>query len=577
MGCTQTHQVRIVHLAAGEMSPLQRWRMGRHLRGCEVCQAELREVEALQEGLAAMAEAPGVPAFHAPSRDTPSVTVPPPGAGTRGIARHRRWRWVPLTVALGAAALLAVTLPFWSAPREVSANDVREALGMVDTWHGIGWKFIRGERVPWEVWGRRSPALYYVRIGDQVRVDDDRQRLEVFPPEAFPPRDRQEGLVLRTPSQGGLDDWTSRPELLFLPGQETGVRAGDEDRRTARFEVRLGDETRTFIVDKRARVPVQFEARSGVSAGPPSEMLRLSYGVRLPGRITDLTWPARYQVVDSLNPASIAGAREEYLARSGGVAGEARPLAMDREGHVLLRLRGWLGDVKLDGRAPFLMWLATHSEAFQARDEGGRIYVSARTGVEVLQHITSLDGDRLLLLAPLEPLGGSPLPGRLEFTLSLAAGLRGASHFETVSLEERLEWSLPLPRLPRGIDLDEHLDTGWRDILAQIGDEGPLLPSAVAVARANHYLGNLQYGYERGDLKTGSPELDGRLRRAAHWLEQALEVMDAHPGWLSNRSAAHQRDQAQRRLEWARKQLGDRGGQAPAPVRNRQRGSARRP
>ena len=55
------------------------------------------------------------------------------------------------------------------------------AIQRVNTWHLRGWRLHEGQRVPWEIWGRRSPFYYREQVGEEVTVDDG----QVVPGQAF--------------------------------------------------------------------------------------------------------------------------------------------------------------------------------------------------------------------------------------------------------------------------------------------------------------------------------------------------------------------------------------------------------
>ena len=86
-------------------------------------------------------------------------------------------------------------LPSSNQSRRAAQNPgaaIAAALGRVNTWHFSGWKLIDGKQVPWEVWGRRAPWLYYERVGDTMTWSDGKQRLRVFAPN--PALNRPSGL-----------------------------------------------------------------------------------------------------------------------------------------------------------------------------------------------------------------------------------------------------------------------------------------------------------------------------------------------------------------------------------------------
>ncbi|MES2465153.1 MAG: hypothetical protein V4671_31690 [Armatimonadota bacterium] len=141
-----------------------------------------------------------------------------------------------------AGAIAAVVVAFLLVgPRYLSrfaVSDVRAAVQRAKTWHFVGWRIQDGRKVRWEVWGRRSPFFYREQIGQEILIDDGKQRMRLFP--AGGTANRPRPVVLKMPSQtlmetgrslanqsraflvgiGGGDAWGSFPSNPFNPYKE---------------------------------------------------------------------------------------------------------------------------------------------------------------------------------------------------------------------------------------------------------------------------------------------------------------------------------------------------------------------
>lgn len=491
MTCSKRMEERIVHFAAGELAPVEVWLLRRHLRTCEACRDDWRRMEALRQQLRSRADCPTNPVldarvFEALSTGR-SAALPAPH-----VTAPRRALPGRASLAVGAAAVVAVgTFPFWGPLPGVAAGDVRTALARVETWHGRGWKTVEGQRVEWEVWGRRSPYLYWARTGSQVRIDNGRERLEFI----VGTSGRHSGIVLRARSRLGLDDWTVHPDQLFT-ARTADLQPEKGGWRTTTFTTHLASEAPQegsrvqFVVDRGARVPVRYLVRSD-AGGEPTESLALEYGAELPPSVADPRWPEGYRVVDLLRKESGQSA-PGTAAKAGGFSVHALPLAVDRTGNVLVRVRGWLDGMPLNAGAPFLLGVFDREESASApvvTDDRGRKYrYVPLEWLRLMQHLR-LNGDRLMIFAPAQPLAKSaPLPRRLTLNLNVAAvpssQLHRAPGFDSVSVQESFQWNLTLPKRPAPLRPEQWLRPGWKAMVGSTGNRVESIESAVARLRA---------------------------------------------------------------------------------------------
>jgi hypothetical protein len=389
-------------------------------------------------------------------------------------------------------------------------------------------------------------------------------------------------------SRPQLDDWTIHPDRLFHASEPPQEQPGQESWRTVLFRTQLDRRTVLFTVDKKARLPIRYEVRSDDGeGGAVLEQLRLEYGEALPTSVLRPQWPKGTQVLDLLRSTPADVVPKEHLARRGGLAVQAIPLAVDVEGRILMRVRGWLDHLRLGRGAPFLMWVSEPAitpgdvaAPATCRDERGRAYVHVPLeAMRNLQHIT-LDGDRVLLFAPVEPLTArSPRPRSVTLSLQVAASPHRPSaavrHFDTVSLQETLSWSMELPKPAASLDFAAHLGRGWRERAAAMGVRGESHEAAACRARARHYLRGLgverlvELG-ERPGTPLNSPVWRTRLTRAAYWLEAAVTFLKSSEATDRNRREAAE---ARRELAWVNQQL----KREPGRDRPARSGSSARP
>jgi hypothetical protein len=304
----------------GELGPVSAWRLRRHLRRCPACAAEaasLRRLDALlratdlfEPETAAVPES-GRPRGRLPVRPAPRIAF--------------------AALAVAAAVLVAVVLPS-SLPRRSLAAEVGRALERANTWHLSGWKRIGGERVPWEVWGRRRPFLFYEKVGGDITFDDGRERLRIFAPDAK--LGRPSGLVVRTravPDPWGgvslsyrtmIDQWDwKQPRTphgqVHGPVRETADEAVFRQPAHAGVSLPGVNVNQMYTVDKRTRLPLRYRLRYNRGTSEWfTESLEARYHLALPAEVTAPPSPAGYSVVDVRVPAAASRGRSAATGSS---------------------------------------------------------------------------------------------------------------------------------------------------------------------------------------------------------------------------------------------------------------------
>jgi hypothetical protein len=475
----------IAQLVADELSGPALWWLRQHLHRCGACQEEWQGMRTLRSRLQILQSSATGTALDARIAKLRAAQATQPTAPLT-VRSTSGWRRVGLGFAAVALAATAATAPLWGPTPSVVAADVQAALAKVDTWHGIGWKTVQGKKLEWEVWGRKTPYFYAVRIGNQIRIDNGRERSEILPSDES---SGHPGLALRTLSGLALDDWTIQPDQLFFSLPVEPQQASERWRTvTFRRQVRgdLGALNTEFVVDKRAQVPIRYEVRAGLAA-EPTEQLRLEYGTELPTALTQASIPKNVSVIDLRGtPLPIAPSKE---AEKGRFAVQAIPVGYDASGNVLVRVRGWADGVRLTKNAPLLMWVSNHAEAqvslrSQDRQPTEYRYVPLEW-LRILQHLR-LGGDRLMLFTPATPLKPGNKSARrmtlkLKVALTPSPALRETAIFDSISEARTFTWELPLPQRRTPLNLDQHLGPGWRERVAQIGTK--IEPVEAAIAR----------------------------------------------------------------------------------------------
>ncbi len=395
----------------------------------------------------------------------------------RGHADQRR----RLVGGLALTAGLALTLLVWPHSHKIyAASRVQAALADVNTWHLKGWKLLDGHRVPWEIWGRRHPFFYREQAGSEIVLDDGSRRTRLIPADRA--RGRAEDIVLQTPSQPGIDSMAWAP-VVQAQRWQAAIRPWKETARIAVFKLSDGPDfepgyTRDYLytVSKLNWLPAYFSVRrSDHHLEWTAEYLAAAYNVPLSAQISTLRWSKEARVVNAVNSSMQRPTPQENIAAANGLRVQATPLAIDAQGNVLMRLRGWLGDVRLNGSTgPLYMktyavrsWLNGSSHSTPYSDESGNSYVEVPWPLP--GGLDLPNGDRLILFAPLEPLeGGAGLPNRLTVQLTVEPGIatampgmHGWTRVQGLFAEE-LSWSVTLPDRVGSTDLAAYIPADLR-------------------------------------------------------------------------------------------------------------------
>ncbi len=482
-----------------ELAPVAAWRVRRHLQQCASCATELEALRRFHDRLRAADVVPGDDHVRSPL-----------------VPRRSAPAWKLAGGALATAALVAVLLilPTWQeSPRGMDAA-VGAALARANTWHFSGWKEIGGRRVPWDVWGRRRPFLFYEKVGEDITFDDGTQRLRVFP--ADPTLNRPQGLVIRTATQkdgfNGFGPSVEDMASLWDWRQGAGGFAPTPYRRTVstvdfRLQYPAGvgygvNANQLYTINRFTWLPTRYQLQFSTDKFHRDvENLQASYDVDLPDAVVTPPAPTGYGRVDFAGSDSL------------GLNVQATPVDVDRAGNVLVRVRGRLGDVPVMPGSTFTL------SASAANSQPFGLY-----GGEVVRYLpmdalgyqfTAPNGDVLLWLARLEPgIGASDLPTSLRLTVSVSVNVRDQAT-DFVGLQDQLysrsqtetlltkdfSWALPLPSRPTVGDIqaspDWHFPWGYsRWPLEYYLDQ----------ARADEYYLD-SYGYQADVFRQVAPGL----------------------------------------------------------------------
>ena len=455
MPCNLT-QADLLDLVNHETSVLRSWTIRRHLAACPECATELT---ALQEFQTTLRRADLVP----PETATPPLRLPAP--------RRRAYAAASAAALIGSLFLYPALHPSRPNVQNPGAA-IAAALGRVNTWHFVGWKQINGKHVPWEIWGRRKPFLYYERVGDTVTWDDGTLHLRVFPPS--PALNRPVGLVIKnaaaTPERADADFQADPAYQCLVSDSQTPVNFSSDIRLYAqtssaakyRYQNYRGmsgiNENKLYTISKRDWLPVTYQLHfENPKVSRDTEYLHVSYGGDLPDAILTPPIPAGYSLVDFTQPEKAPLAPNSFFAKSHGFRVQATCAGMDKEGNVLIVVRGWLGGNPLTSSSTFSLGIGPESGTSVGKQQGQTIkYVyGSDSSFPTAETI-------YLPYAPLEPAqvaGALPDTFHLSFPASPRIQVRssdqieedGTSYPETTTEDldnETFQWQLSLPAHP---------------------------------------------------------------------------------------------------------------------------------
>ncbi|MDQ2686851.1 MAG: zf-HC2 domain-containing protein [Armatimonadota bacterium] len=400
MNCDAVSQ-NLKALLDGELPRLQAWRVRRHLARCADCREAWTALQSFNAALRA-------------------ADLFPPEAATPTSARPMR---VSRRLALGAlvtAALAAFlfVLPFGRQPKDMGAA-VAAALARTNTWHLSGWKQIDGKRVPWDIWGRRKPFLFYERVGDTITVDDGTKRLRLFPPN--PALNRPCGLVVRTASEPESLNWIGPSTENMVGLWDWRLGAGPVDPRPFRqtpWEVVFRrqypagisdgvDSNQIYTISKRTWLPTQYRLHYNTTTfHRDTELLTAAYGVTIPRTVSAPPPPAGAEIADFTR------------ADSQALLLQVVSLDQDRKGSLLVRFQGCLGSLPLTPQSTFTL-TGEVGEVRARRVRGGPETEYLPMSDEGFDY-TAPNGDIVSWLVPLDlglPATPTTLPTSVHLTL----------------------------------------------------------------------------------------------------------------------------------------------------------------
>jgi hypothetical protein len=407
---------------------------------------------------------------------------------------------------MGALTFGLLALPR-SNPSSVSfASEVRQALQNANTWHLKGWKWQFDRRVPWEVWGRRQPFFYREQVGSALIVDDGMKCKAFFAAEEghcpfvlITPSDPQ-AKSIRWSYQKMVAKWRSdlKPwketagEVIFdLP--ESAVPAPRDTKRAP---------DAFFTINKQTRLPVRYEMRQTMfrqKQKQVSAQLSIEFDTPLPDSIlVPPQAPAGALVYDLTLPQDKMTAHLPNVntVSQNSITAQFMPLVMDADGHILMRLRGWLAGTPIGPKTPFFAWEYTKTntgsdviiEPSPTRDDRGRAY----TGVN-WDDLQQQNGDLnpIMAFAPVEPLPhGTPLPRTLTLLPVVSIQLHDMVQDTFGLVDNRLfqcegTVTVSLPQRTRPIDVSAYLKPGRQNVI--YGDTLENRKAATYFARAHYY------------------------------------------------------------------------------------------
>lgn len=445
MRCDTTRAALLDYLN-GELGVLPAWTVRRHLAACASCRAELA---ALQGFTHTLRRADLVP---------PEPAVAP-----------RRYRTPRRRVLATAAALLTVgvllLLPALHQSHQAAQNPgaaIAAALGRVNTWHFSGWKLIDGKKVRWEIWGRRTPFLYYERVGEAVSWSDGKQFVRVFPPNAA--LNRPHGLIIKTapdqtPGGGGFLDDPAYQTLAAVNPSRTNFGDGyttlyAQTLTEARFRDPYSEghisqgvnANKLYTISKRNWLPTTYQLHyDSKTFERDTEFLTVRYGSALPDAILLPPAAESYSVVDLSSAVS----------RPDGFRVTASPVAIDKAGNLVISARGWLGGNPLTPGSVFRLDVQPYNGTFTATRRGQLIKYLYATNSSLVP-----GAEILMPFAPLEPSEvASGLPDMFSLGMQatpqlLVRGsdriysdgtLRPSTNYENL-LAKQFTWRLSLPK-----------------------------------------------------------------------------------------------------------------------------------
>ena len=400
MHCDTT-RAALLDFSNGETGPLRAWAIRRHLASCAEC---AKEFAALQQFNITLRRADLVPPENIPA-PVPTRRAP-----------LRRTLAAAMAVLIVGALFLLPTLDQSRRNAQNPGAAIAAALSRVNTWHFAGWKQVDGKQVSWEVWGRRAPLLYYERVGDIITWDDGKRRLRVFAPDAA--LKRPQGLLIKSAVTDTTADvgFQGDPAYQSLVSDQVNHSSfGDgfttlyaQTPAVAKFRRQwyMGmsgvNENKLYTISKQDWLPMTYQLHfENPKFARDTEYLEVHYDVDLPDYVVNPPSPDGYSVIDFTQSATEAAAPSgSQIAESHGFQVQAEPVGMDKEGNVLIAVRGWLGGNRLLKDTTFTLNVSPlDGNSTAAGISNGK----ACKYLYALNSSVAPGGDILLPYAPLEP------------------------------------------------------------------------------------------------------------------------------------------------------------------------------
>jgi hypothetical protein len=221
-------------------------------------------------------------------------------------------------------------------------------------------------------------------------------------------------------------------------------------------------------------------------------------------------------MVDTLGKSADPSLPTENVQRAQGLTVQARALAMDPDGNILVRVSSWLGNMKLGAEGTgtwnsvgtdirYRTYGQTPDTAFHTDD--GRSYVEFRLPRVWLDLLST--GDALKILAPLEPRPrGAQFPRNLTMNLEVVPNVM-ASGGSSILFRQEFTLTVSLPEQTAHINIDDFLPPTHRQQMRFApGSDQSTLAGNIAGARASQY------------------ELQGNFLRAIYWHRRGLDLVE---------------------------------------------------
>ena len=460
--------------------------------------------------------------------------------------QRMRLRLVAAGLAACVTLLFLVAGPHLSGLRPASAAEVHAAILRANTWHFVGWHLRNGQKVHWEVWGRRVPYFYREQIGDEVFLDDGTRSTHILPPDPKSGREHGIVLILPSPPRSTLGSATTGTgEANFLVGiggdadryQRLGSTGNDETF-AAQTEY-LGypydiKETATLMVDKTAQLPVRYfvsrtesqpKGKPDTTAGINYTLLKKvreytqaelipSYDLLLPASIAEINAPAGYTVADATSPSPKLDGSEGSICSQSGLTVRAEVLGQDTNGDLHLRFYSWLGSQPLNYRNTGLMLEGARAPGRYGTDDSANSYLYIR----VPGGAGPGDGGIDLWLVPVTPFTSqTPQPRTLDLAVPLSV-----TRYESLAATggrlipvttQQMSFHLKLPREPQDLGYEAAAGCPGIDFFGP----RPSLANEAAEARANYYM-------EQPTIPVNGAAAKIDYERAAYWWNAAAQA-----------------------------------------------------